>query len=108
MNFEEPELIATGDLEFSDLPCGRMNWNKFSSFALTFDPKKEHLTADDLAAVGEKIPSARHNVKVLRAILYNWQRIWNNTTEEPPASFFIKVNDVVELMKNKITGRDEN
>jgi hypothetical protein len=85
-----------------------MNWNKFSSFALTFDPKKEHLTADDLAAVGEKIPSARHNVKVLRAILYNWQRIWNNTTEEPPASFFIKVNDVVELMKNKITGRDEN
>jgi hypothetical protein len=102
MNFEEPKLIPTEDLQSSDLPRGRMNWNKFSSFALTFDPKAEHLTVDELTAIGEKIPSIKHNVKVLRAFLYNWQRIWNNTTEEAPASFFIKVQAVVELIREKL------
>ena len=102
MNFEEPKLIPTENLQLSDLPRGKMNWTKFSFFALTFDPSTEHLTDDELAAIGEKLPATKHNVKVLRAYLYNWQRIWNNTTEEAPASFFMKVENVVELIREKL------
>lgn len=97
------KLIATENLRTSDLPSGRMNWHKFSFFALTFDPRVEHLTADELVQIGEKVPNENHNVKVLRAYLYNWQRIWNNTTEEAPPSFFIKVHEVVEMIRAKIT-----
>ena len=79
-----------------------MNWCKFSFFALTFDPRAENLTPDELSQIGEKVPSANHNVKVLRAFLYNWQRIWNNTTEEPPMIFFVKVSEVIELIRSKI------
>lgn len=99
MEFDDLKRIATENLRYSELPQGRMNWEKFSSFALTFDPRKENLNPDELAQIGEKVPSANHNIKVLRAFLYNWQRIWNNHTTEPPTSFFVEVSAVIELIR---------
>ena len=91
VNSDDIKLITIENLKLSDLPSGRITWHNFSFFALTFDPRSENLNEQELACIGEKIPSPRHNLKVLRAFLYNWQRIWNNTTEEAPASFYSDV-----------------
>jgi hypothetical protein len=99
MDFREVGKIATNDLQLSDIPGGRINWEKFSTFALTFDPLFENLTTDELSHLAEAAPRPSHDIKVLRAFLYNWQRIWNNKTYEAPSDFYVKVQEVLEWIR---------
>lgn len=91
--------ITTGDLQLSDIPRGRINWEKFSTFALTFDPLFENFTTDELSYIAEAAPRPSHDIKILRAFLYNWQRIWNNKTYEAPSEFYVKVQEVLEWIR---------
>lgn len=88
--------IFTKDLKKSDLPTGDLGWNEFSFFALTFDPRVDPLSEEEMAQMGEREPKQSHTTRSLRARLYNWQRICNNQYNvDPPPEFYRKVKEVV-------------
>lgn len=97
--FYEDKVIPTIDLKISDLPEGRLTWSKFSRFALTFDPRGEELTVDDMAEISKNFPRVDHTIKILRAFLYNWQRIQNNKTYEPSFEFLSDAQILVDWIR---------
>jgi len=99
---DDENIIPTSSLKKKDIGLGEISWKKFSNFALTFDPLEEKLTNEELSAIGEKIPKQEHNIKVLRAYLYNWQRIWNNKSYEPPQDFLQQAQEVMSWIHEKL------
>jgi hypothetical protein len=102
MKNHDDGIIDTGKLTKSDVPVGRINWLKFSKFALTFDPKKENLNEREMVEIGLNRPNSTQDIKVLRAILYNRQRIQNNKTDDPPCNFFNEMRDLMKLIYDKL------
>lgn len=103
MTIEDTEkIIATSSLKKNDVALGRISWESFSNFALTFAPLEEKLTNEELSEIGEKIPKREHNIKVLRAYLYNWQRIWNNKSHEPSKDFLHQAQEVMSWIYEKL------
>jgi hypothetical protein len=95
--------IFTKDLNKSDLPTRILSWREFSVFALTFDPRVEPLSAEDMAQMDELDPKEGHTITALRARLYNWQRIWHHHNyERPPPEFYEEVRRVILWLDGKI------
>lgn len=99
---DNENIIATSSLKKNDVVLGRINWENFSNFALTFSPLKEKLTNEELSEIGENIPKREHNIKVLRAHLYNWQRILNNKSYEPSKDFLQQAQEVMSWIYEKL------
>lgn len=95
-------IIDTENLTKGDVPVGRINWLKFSKFALTFDPRRENLNEREMVEIGLNRPNSMQGVKVLRAMLYNRQRIQNNKTDDPPCNFFNEMRDLIKLIYDKL------
>ena len=99
---KKSRIIPTSLLKKTDIPKNNINWKYFSEFALSFDPLAENLTKEDLIEIGKNIPNKTQNIKVLRAQLYNWQRIWNNKTYPAPQSFLMKMNEIIFHIYQKV------
>jgi hypothetical protein len=100
---EEYRLILTNDLKKQDIPTGILGWRQFSVFALTFNPRLDPLSEEEMVQMGQRDPQASHTLKSLRARLYNWQRIYNNRgSENVPPDFYHEVANVIGWIEGKL------
>lgn len=101
---DSEEVILTTDLKKSHLPIGTIGWNEFSDFALTFDPRVDQLSEEEMAQMGERDPKESHTLRSLRARLYNWQRILNNQyNDDPSPEFYQKVSKIIGWMAVRLS-----
>lgn len=92
--------IPTVDLHKRDIPSGRINWRKFSDFALTFDPTSESLSDLELQTISRMTPNQSHEINEL--FLYNSQRIWNHRSDDPDAKTWKTIENAIEWIREKV------
>lgn len=97
-------IIRTEDLKKSDIPIGRINWKKFSDFALTFDPINESLSEQDLKTISTMKPCQSQSINVLRGFLYNSQRIWNHRSDDPDPITWQTIDSAIGWIRDKVPG----
>jgi hypothetical protein len=93
-------VIDSSTLAKSDIPAGPFKWATFSTFALTFDPRKEDLEDSERFALSA-VPEASWSVRALRCYLYSWQRIGNNQGVPSP-EVVGKIEKALEILRSKV------
>ncbi|SRR5258705_341209 len=98
------KIIETKNLELSDLPRINANWEKFSLFALSWDPKTELVVGKFPYATYsiDQRPNEDSSILEIRAYLYARQRWWNNQTHEIDAKSFYEIHKIIEILRNKL------
>ena len=98
------KIIATKDLKLSDLPRKDANWDLFTSFALTFDPRIELEDGNFPFSTYsiEQTPTEDSMISEIRLYLYSQQRWWNHQTHEIDAKSLSKIHNVIEILRNKL------
>jgi hypothetical protein len=95
------KIISTKDLTISDLPRKNANWDRISSFALTWDPKVELIDKQYHFSLNH-LPNEGSSIIEIRAYIYQQQRSWNHQSREPDSKSLQKIHQAIELLRNKI------
>lgn len=96
------DIIETRDLKLSDLPRINANWDRISSFALTWDPKIELRKDHQYRFSLYQVPSKNSTIVEFRAYIYHQQRSWNHQSREPDTKSLQEIHQAIELLRNKL------
>ena len=93
-------IIATGDLQQTDLPRKNAPWVKIVAFASTFDPRSEESSVPCPAGVSQIDQSA--SLFELRGALYSEWRRWNHFHQSPDSSTMLEIWKTIEMIRSSL------
>jgi hypothetical protein len=98
------KIIETKNLQANDLPRRHANWDRFSEFALTFDPTVELENGKFPFSTYsiEQTPTENSTILEIRLYLYAQQRWWNNRADDIDDESFAQIHQIIELLRNKL------
>ena len=95
------KIIETRDLKIGDLPRKNANWDRISSFALSWDPKVEIKDEKHQFSLNH-IPNENSTIMEIRAYLYHQQRSWNHQSREIDSKSLREIHQAIELLRSKL------